>query len=1103
MTFWTLIRRSLVFHARSHAAVALGAAVGSAVLIGALVVGDSVRWSLRRFALERLGSIQLALASNDRFFREALAKDLMSDKALYDIRSLAAMQLLGTANNADGTARANRVQVLGVDEQFWNLSDAPVSFRQPAPGEVILNERLAAQLKAHVGDSVVLRVPKPSQLSRDAPISPQEDSAVAMRLKVSAVARDAEFGRFSLQANQVAPFNAFVDLASLQTQIKLPGRANLILVSGGYGDSYWQTATGLRQTWQLADAELELRELPDGGALELRTSRIFVDAPVGEAAMKLNSNATGVLTYFVNELRAGEHTTPYSMVTASGAPLVPADMRDDEILISPWLAVDLRAQPGDELALKYFTVGTTRKLEERTNHFRVRAILPAGGRWADRELMPEFPGIAKADNCRDWDAGFPLDTRKIREKDEKYWHDFRGTPKAFVTLAAGQKMWANRFGNLTAVRFPLANNSREKISAELRRLLDPALFGLSFQTVRAQAAAASEQSFDFGQLFLGFSFFLIVAALLLMALLFQFGVERRTSEVGTLLALGFLPRQVRRLLLLEGCALASLGSVAGVIGGVAYARAMLHGLTTIWHDAVGTNALRFHAEPQTLVIGAVAGAGVALLTIWLALRKQARQPARELLTTAGDFELASTGKPVKAKRSLWLALGAGALAVMLIATTGRRRDAEASEMFFSAGSLLLIAGLALCAALLAAPQTGRAAAKLSVVGLGVRNATRRRKRSLATIALLACGSFLVVAVGAFRLDPNQGAQKRASGTGGFALFAESSLPVFQDLNTKAGRDFYGLDAQALADAQVVPLRVRDGDDASCLNLNRAQTPRLLGVRPDSLQSRGAFMFAEVAKGQSRENGWNSLAAKLEDGAVPALADEASILWALGKKVGDTLDYTDERGRAFKLRLVGALANSILQGSLLIAEEQFVAHFPNEGGYRMFLIDAPSNAAARVGVELTRALRDTGLEVTTTTRRLAEFNAVQNSYLSTFQILGGLGLLLGSVGLGVVVLRNVLERRGELAVLLAVGFQPRALKWLVMSEHGALLLLGLGVGAAAAVVAILPTALSPGSEIPYTSLALTLGGVLLNGAIWTWLATLLALRGKIVEGLRNN
>jgi putative ABC transport system permease protein len=189
---------------------------------------------------------------------------------------------------------------------------------------------------------------------------------------------------------------------------------------------------------------------------------------------------------------------------------------------------------------------------------------------------------------------------------------------------------------------------------------------------------------------------------------------------------------------------------------------------------------------------------------------------------------------------------------------------------------------------------------------------------------------------------------------------------------------------------------------------------------------------------------------------------------------------------------------------LIAEDEFVARFPtSEAGYRMFLIDAPSNTVANVSDTLSRALRDMGLELVPTTRRLAEFNAVQNTYLSTFQVLGGLGLLLGSVGLGVVVLRNVLERRGELALLLAVGFRARALKWLVVSEHGALLLVGLGVGVVAAGVAVLPSLLSPGAEVPYRSMALTLAAVCSSGLLWTWLATLLALRGRIIEALRND
>src|SRR5262249_1286083 len=222
-----------------------------------------------------------------------------------------------------------------------------------------------------------------------------------------------------------------------------------------------------------------------------------------------------------------------------------------------------------------------------------------------------------------------------------------------------------------------------------------------------------------------------------------------------------------------------------------------------------------------------------------------------------------------------------------------------------------------------------------------------------------------------------------------------------------------------------------GDEASCLNLNRAQKPRLLGVKPPLLSSR--FTFAAVAEGLNTTKGWSLLSRATSPGLppdeIPAVGDANSIKWALGKKIGDILDYTDSSGRPMKLRLVAAVANSILQGSLIIDEAEFVQHFPGESGYRMLLLEAPSNSLATLTPTLTRAMQDVGLEVTPTVQRLNAFNAVQNTYLGTFQILGGLGLLLGSAGLGIVVLRNVLERRGELGLLLAVGFRPRQLEWL--------------------------------------------------------------------------
>jgi ABC-type antimicrobial peptide transport system permease subunit len=906
--------------------------------------------------------------------------------------------------------------------------------------------------------------------------------------------------------------------------------------------------------------QLHLSAATPRNEIELRTSRVFMAQPVVDAVFRGATNAGspdglfavkpyGVLTYLVNLIQHGSNSTPYSMVTAAEAPLVPSDLGDDEIIISQWLADDLNAKVGSEISLTWFVPDQAAQLVEATNRFRVQGVLPMTDPALDRTLMPDFPGVAGAEKAGDWETGFPL-VHEIRSKDDKYWSDYRGTPKAFVSLKTGQRLWASHLGSLTAIRFPAPPRYQEKswyhetaVENAIKRILlpgsdsvllaggsvstnsSPAFFdaasvGFRFQDVQAQALAGASQSQDFGGLFIGFSFFLILAALILMALLFQFGIEQRTNEVGTLLALGFTPKSVRNLLLGEGIAVAFVGGVLGVLGGVGYAKAMLYGLTTLWRDAVGTSALHFHATSMTLVIGLFASVVVCAVTIWIVLRKQARRPARELLAEGAGENVQSPGSKVQGRTARWVALGAGVAALAMIGWAIFGGDGTSPELFFGAGALLLAAELAAVAVLLSALDRSEANSQPTLSAMGLRNATRRRTRSLASVALLACGSFLVAAIGANRLDAVRDATKRSSGTGGFALFGEATLPVVRDLNTQAGREFFGLDEKAMKDVSVVGFRVRDGDDASCLNLNRAQTPRLLGVWPEDLAHRKAFTFAKVASGYDVNEGWELLrydgyggpgsirSPSLSDGAIPAIGDAASIQWALGKKLGDTIEYTDERGQKFKVRLVAGVANSILQGNLIIDEAEFVKRFPSEAGHRMFLIDVPSNTGAesnrleKTSAAMSRALQDVGLELTPTTQRLAAFNAVQNTYLNTFQVLGGLGLLLGSAGLGVVVLRNVLERRGELGLLQAVGFRRRSLHWLVLSEHGGLLGLGLAVGITAAVAAVLPALLAPGAETHYVALVATLAGVFASGLAWTWVATRLALRGELLKALRN-
>ena len=518
---------------------------------------------------------------------------------------------------------------------------------------------------------------------------------------------------------------------------------------------------------------------------------------------------------------------------------------------------------------------------------------------------------------------------------------------------------------------------------------------------------------------------------------------------------------------------------------------------------MGGSDLLFHADPLTVAGGAAAGIVVALATIWLTVRRQARAPARELMAAGAEAELRlAAARPIRR----WigpalLILGLGGAAAIFVTASGMRGEAVAG-MVFAAGALLLIAGLGACRMILSKLGRPRAGRSLRAGPLGVRGATRRAGRSLATVALLACGVFLVITVGANRQDPMHEATLRSSGTGGFALFGQTTVPVMRDLNTPEGRKAFGLPEDLKDKMKVVAVRVHEGDDASCLNLNRPQQPRVIGVPVDALAERGAFAVCRGPGAPVGLSPWLILKGKGVGDLVPALADATTLEWALGKGVGESVPLTDDRGQPFGGQIVASLRNSILQGAVIMSEESFLQKYPGNGGYRMLLIDVTPGHEAEVSQILSRQMGDVGLALMPASERLAEFNTVENTYLAIFQALGGLALALGSIGLGVVVLRNVLERRGELALLRAVGFRRRAIQWMVLSEHWTLLVMGLVCGTVAGLGAVMPLVTAAGTAVPYLSLGITLAAVFMAGLVWTWLATRLALKGPLMEALRS-
>jgi ABC-type lipoprotein release transport system permease subunit len=1101
MSLWRLATRSLSFYWRTNLAVLLAVAVATAVLTGALAIGDSVQHTLARTLDARLGRTEFAVLPQGRFFRAELANDL--ERQLGGVVS-PVLQVAGIITNEDGSRRINRVRVLGVNDRFYATGSGQNPFDGGGKDSVVLSESVATELRAGPGGEIVLRVEKSGLMPRDVPLASDEDRTIAARLKIHAVAGDSTLGRFDLRANQAAPLNVFAPLTWLAGEIEQQGRANTLLAAGlRPGATAEEVNAAVKRVWQLADAGLELRRLEPQNVLELRNSRIFIDEPLGTAAMKAGDGAAGVLAYFVNRIRLGDKSTPYSMIAAvngnaGAAALLSPDMRADEIVVNQWLADDLGARVGDSLELAYYVISPGRQLAEEQRRFKVVRIVPLDGPARDPSLMPQFPGLADVKNCRDWKPGIPINLDSIRPKDEKYWDDYRGTPKAFITLEAGQAAWRNRYGSLTAVRCPWREGLVQELDQRLRREIDPATVGLLFQPVQARGLQAGREGTDFGELFLGLSMFLIASAIILTGLLFVFGVEGRSTQIGMLLAVGWPAKRIKRLLLAEGGLVALLGTIAGIAAGLLYTRLMLLGLSTFWSGAVAGARIYFHADIASLLAGGLGGLCTALFAIWITLRRQTARPIRQLLT--GNMEESPAFRKGSSRRRFGIVAAVAAFvgAGLVLAITGRGDSQATAGAFFGAGALLLIGSLGLSHATLRTLEH-RGKPMISLRGLGFRSATRRSGRSLAIIGLLACGVFMVVAVGANRRSPPAEPRSRASGTGGFALYGESSVGVLHDLNSAAGRKGLRLAASTLESIGAVQFRVHEGDDASCLNLNRAQQPRLLGVQPQALQERRAFRFPAVAE-QGR--GWDLLRTVLQDGSVPAVGDEPTVKWALGKTLGDELGYTDEMGRPFRVRIVGALESSVLQGSLIIAENEFTARFPSVDGYQVFLIDAAADRTDAVAQELSSGLKDYGLMLTPTKERLAAFDAVENTYLSIFAVLGGLGLVLGSIGLGLVVLRNMLERRGELSMLRAVGFDKGQLKRMVFYEHWGLMLAGLGCGVVSAVVAVIPALQSRGGQVPLAGLLVTIAAIGLSGAAWVWIAGTLALRGAPLDALRH-
>jgi len=1091
-----------------------GAAVASAVLTGALLVGDSVRGSLADLTLGRLGGVEHALVA-ERFFRQDLADELPD--------SSPAIVLRGAAESPDSGRRASRVAVTGVDERFAALygSGAQLEFavapRQLFPS-VVVNEALRNELGVEIGDAILLRFESWSDVPRDTLMGDTDADAVlsSLRLTLTQVLPDRGLGGFGLTPSQLTPLNAFVSLASLQRALGLPGQINAVFA----GEAEYDPSAKFDRALGLEDLGLQLEARGEFIAVSSRefVLRPEIDRAISEVAEEFELSLQRTQSYLANRLRVGDRSSPYALVAAldpqpsrswaaleltDGSAAAPPGRNG--ILLNDWAAADLQAVPGDVVELVYFSVGPREELHEQSVALEVEGIVAMRGLAADRTLTPDYPGIRDTRDISDWDPPFPVDLDSIRKKDELYWDEYGATPKAFVSEETGRRLWSTRFGSTTAVRIGVpeggdAAELKAKLVAGLTRSLSGSSLGFVFRPVKRDGLEAASGATDFSGLFLSFSFFLIASAAVLVGLLFRLGVEQRAGEIGLLLSLGYRVRRVRRRLQLEGLLLAGVGGLLGLAGGALYAWLLMAGLRTLWRPAVGSSELFLHLSADSLVYGWVGSLAVVWISIALAVRGLVRLPLPSLLAgSVRESGRRGSGRVV----GLLAAAGlAGALVSSSVALTTGSLDSPG--LAFGTGASLLVAGLACFSLWIRRSRRRPVAVGAGAVGaMAARNSSWNPGRSILSVSLMASACFVIVMVAANRGELEQDLSVRESGSGGFSLVAEADVSLHQDLNRAESRfelGFSAANSELLARAEVFPFRVVPGDDASCLNLFRPERPRLLGATSEFI-ARGGFAFKQhLDPADGGDDPWSLLEERYEDGVVPAIGDYNSVFWILHLGLGDELTIEDSLGNPLRLRIVGLLQESVFQSELVIAERDLLAHFPDAGGDGYFLVETAGGEASEVAQVLERSLSGFGFDVSTTAQRLAGFKAVQNTYLATFQVLGGLGLLLGSVGLGIVLVRNVIERRGELATLRAFGFRRSLLSRLVLAENAFLLSTGMGIGSLAALVAAAPRL--AGEHLPWISLLATLVVIAGVGMLSSLAAVAGTLRVPMLPALKS-
>src|SRR4051794_33590877 len=569
----------------------------------------------------------------------------------------------------------------------------------------------------------------------------------------------------------------------------------------------------------------------------------------------------------------------------------------------------------------------------------------------------------------------------------------------------------------------------------------------------------------------------LLIAMFVVANTIGLSVLLREREVALLRAVAATPKQVRQMIRWETVLVGLVASAAGVLPGALLAGALGHALSD---RGIAPEDMHVAVGAVPIVVAIASSVLTALLAVAAAGRRAARvRPTLALRESAGTARLIG---PLRALAGIGAIAGAIGL---LIAAAASNNPTSASEMAAGTSFALVLATAFL------GPLVVRTAAAFARVVFG------RSSRGVSAFLAIsnmrtAAGRFgsamtplvLTVAVSSTLLFSATTRER--------ATVEQENQRVVADLVLQSNG--VGIPSSAVDEARHVP------GVATALGVGETTLGPGLGSKYTAAQ--GAIVDP---RGIDRV-----LDLDVRSGSLSDMRDDTVALSkaqaALGDaSVGDRARVVLGDGAVRQVRVVAIYDRSLGFGDVVLPTAMTAGHLTSPLLTSVLIRLAPGASAKNVASRL-RAIAGHYPDVTVGDRHAHAARVDRNRESDDWllRILAGIIFVFTAVAIVNTLMMIALHRTRELALLRLVGGTRRQVLAMARWEGGLTVALGLGIGAAIALITLVPTSIIlTGSKVPYAPaglLALVLGSSAAIGLLATQVSTRIALRPRAVRAI---